>query len=46
MGLLWREEYYLDDDEDRKEIEGKAELVISTKQRRRAFNFPQKHHPF
>jgi replicative DNA helicase len=29
VGLLWREEYYLDDEEERKEIEGKAELVIA-----------------
>jgi len=29
VGLLWREEYYADDDEEKKEIEGKAELVIA-----------------
>jgi replicative DNA helicase len=28
VGLLWREEYYADD-EEKKEIEGKAELVIA-----------------
>jgi replicative DNA helicase len=29
VGLLWREEYYADDDVEKKEIEGKAELVIA-----------------
>jgi replicative DNA helicase len=29
VGLLWREEYYADDEEEKKEIEGKAELVIA-----------------
>lgn len=29
VGLLWREEYYADDDEERKEQEGRAELVIA-----------------
>ena len=29
VGLLWREEYYADDDEEKKETEGKAELVIA-----------------
>jgi replicative DNA helicase len=29
VGLLWREEYYADDDEEKKDIEGKAELVIA-----------------
>ena len=29
VGLLWREEYYSDDEEEKKEIEGKAELVIA-----------------
>jgi len=29
VGLLWREDYYADDEESRKETEGKAELVIA-----------------
>ncbi len=29
VGLLWREEYYADDDEDKKESEGRAELRIA-----------------
>ena len=29
VALLWREEYYVDEDEDKKDIEGKAELVIA-----------------
>lgn len=29
VGLLVREEYYADDDESRKELEGKAELIIA-----------------
>jgi len=29
VGLLWREEYYADDEEDKKESEGRAELVIA-----------------
>lgn len=29
VGLLWREEYYADDDEERKEQAGRAELVIA-----------------
>jgi replicative DNA helicase len=29
VGLLWREEYYADDEEEKKETEGKAELVIA-----------------
>lgn len=29
VGLLWREEYYADDDEEKKETEGRAELVIA-----------------
>lgn len=29
VGLLWREDYYADDDEQRKETEGRAELVIA-----------------
>lgn len=29
VGLLWREEYYAQDDEERKESEGRAELVIA-----------------
>jgi len=29
VGLLWREEYYADDDEEKKEGEGRAELIIA-----------------
>lgn len=29
VGLLWREDYYADDDEERKESEGKAEFLIA-----------------
>jgi len=29
VGLLWREDYYADDEESKKETEGKAELVIA-----------------
>ncbi len=29
VGLLWREEYYASDEEEKKESEGKAELVIA-----------------
>ena len=29
MGLLVREEYYADSDDERKELEGKAELIIA-----------------
>lgn len=29
VGLLWREDYYADDEESRKESEGKAELLIA-----------------
>jgi replicative DNA helicase len=29
VGLLWREEYYADDEEEKKETEGKAELLIA-----------------
>ncbi len=29
VGLLWREEYYADDEEEKKESEGRAELVIA-----------------
>ncbi len=29
VGLLWREEYYADDDDSRKESEGRSELIIA-----------------
>lgn len=29
VGLLWREEYYADDDEEKREGEGKSELIIA-----------------
>jgi len=29
VGLLWREDYYADDEDERKETEGKAELLIA-----------------
>jgi replicative DNA helicase len=29
VGLLWREEYYASDDEEKKESEGRAELIIA-----------------
>ena len=29
VGLLWREEYYADDDEEKKEAEGRAEFLIA-----------------
>jgi replicative DNA helicase len=29
VGLLWREEYYADDDDTRKESEGRSELIIA-----------------
>ncbi len=29
VGLLWREDYYADDDEERKELEGHAEFIIA-----------------
>ena len=40
VGLLWREEYYADDDEDRKDTEGKAELIIAKQRNGPVGNVP------
>ena len=40
MGLLWREDYYAEDDEEKKEHEGKAELVIAKQRNGPVGNVP------
>ncbi len=40
VGLLWREDYYAEDDEEKKEHEGKAELVIAKQRNGPVGNVP------
>jgi len=40
VGLLWREDYYADDEEEKKESEGKAELIIAKQRNGPVGNVP------
>ena len=40
VGLLWREKYYAQDDDDKKEAEGVAELIIAKQRNGPVGNVP------